>query len=118
TVKTSAHGSIAAKLPPGSYHMKMTTGDQSFAFDLPLRPAENVQILLTFYPDGRTPQLNIESSVTGTIAGTEALPEATEAQGEGIISVTVLSVETGRPVRDVQVFVSGLSQQLRTDDAG
>lgn len=118
TVKTSAHGSIAAKLPPGSYHMKLTAGDQSFTFDLPLHPAENVQILLTFYPDRRTPQLNIESSVAGTIAGTAALPEAAEAQGEGTISVKVLSVETDRPVRDVQVFVSGLAQQLRTDDAG
>ncbi len=117
-VKTSKHGSIAAKLPPGSYHMKLAAGDQSFTFDLPLRSAENVQILLTFYPDGRMPQLNIESSVVGTIAGAEALQEAAEAQGEGVINVKVLSVETNRPVRDVQVFVSGLAQQLRTDDAG
>lgn len=118
TVRTNENGSIAAKLPPGSYHIKLTTSDQSFVFDLPLRSAENVQILLTFYPDGRSPQLNIESSVAGTIAGAEALPETTEPLGEGILSVKVLSVETGRPVRDVQVFVSGLNQQLRTDDEG
>ncbi|MCB1934549.1 MAG: TonB-dependent receptor [Nitrosomonas sp.] len=118
SVKSSDSGSIAAKLPPGNYHMKLNTGEQSFEFNLPLRPAENVQILLTFYPDGREPQLNIESSVAGTMAGTEALPEETEVFGEGVISVKVLSVETGKPVKDVQIFVSGLQQQLRTDDAG
>ncbi|HBV20533.1 MAG TPA: TonB-dependent receptor, partial [Nitrosomonas sp.] len=35
-----------------------------------------------------------------------------------VISVKVLSVETNRPIKDVQVFVSGLRQQLRTDDEG
>src|SRR5690606_28707713 len=69
-------------------------------------------------PDGRAPQLNIESSVAGTMAGAETLPETTEAQGEGTLNVKVFSVETGRPIRDVQVFVSGLNQQLRTDDEG
>ncbi|PTN12536.1 TonB-dependent receptor [Nitrosomonas aestuarii] len=117
-IKTNDNGSVAAKLPPGEYHMKVTTSDQSYVFDLPLRPAENVQILLTFYPDGRVPQLNIESSVTGTVAGVEETAEEKIIEGDGVISVKVLSVETNRPVKDVQVFVSGLRQQLRTDDEG
>ena len=118
TVKTGDSGSVAAKLPPGSYHMKLNTGGQSFEFDLPLQPAENVQILLTFYPDGREPQLNIESSVTGTMAGADAVAEKPVVEGDGLMSVKVISIETNRPIKDVQVFVSGLQQQFRTNDEG
>ncbi|MCB1950099.1 MAG: TonB-dependent receptor [Burkholderiales bacterium] len=117
-LKTNTSGSIAAKLPPGKYHMTLTAGEQSYNFDLPLQPSENVQILLTFFPDGREPLLNIESSATGTMAGADALDQMEQVEGDGRISVQVLSAETNRPVRDVQVFVSGLRQQLRTDEKG
>ncbi|SET29380.1 TonB-dependent receptor [Nitrosomonas marina] len=117
-LKTNTSGSIAAKLPPGKYHMTLSSGDQSYAFDLPLHPGENAQILLTFFPDGREPLLNIESSATGTMAGADAIVEKQQAEGDGMISVQVLSAETSRPVKDVQVFISGLRQQFRTDEKG
>ncbi|SFL97966.1 TonB-dependent receptor [Nitrosomonas communis] len=117
-LKTNANGSIAAKLPAGKYHFKLKTSDQTFTFDLPLRTAENVQILVTFYSDGREPLLNIESSVAGTIAGSEAPGEKPPVEGDGVMTVKVLSVETNKPIKDVQIFVSGLRQQLRTDEQG
>lgn len=117
-IKTNANGSVAAKLPPGEYHMVLRTDEQTFAFDLPLRPAENVQILLTFYPDGRAPLMNIESSVAGTLAGDHVPPEQPQAEGNGVMAAQVVSAETGRPVKDVQIFVSGLRQQLKTDAQG
>ena len=107
-LKTNANGSIAAKLPSGKYHFKLKTSDQTFAFDLPLHTAENVQILVTFYSDGKEPLLNIESSVAGTIAGSEAPGEKPPAEGDGVMIVKVLSVETKKPIKDVQIFVSGL----------
>ncbi len=116
-IKTNEGGSIAAKLPPGNYHMNLVSDGQSFDFDLSLQPDENVQILLTFFPDGREPLLNIESSVSGTQAGS-ALSEKPQVEGDGIIRVQVLSAETKKPVKDAQIFVSGLRQQLRTDEKG
>lgn len=118
TLKTNANGSIAGKLPPGSYQFTLKTQDQEFTFDLPLRPAENAQILITFYPGKKQPLLNIESSVAGTIAGMEATASETQDQGEGVISVQVISAETQKPIKDVQVFLSGSPQKLRTDEQG
>lgn len=117
-LKTNANGSIAGKLPPGSYQFTIKTQDQEFSFDLQLRPAENAQILVTFYPGKKEPLLNIESSETGTMAGTDVASIETREAGEGIVSVQVLSMETQRPLKDVQVFLSGLQQKFRTDEQG
>ncbi len=117
-IKTNSNGAVAGKLPPGEYQLSIKTDDQTFAFDLPLRAAENVQILVTFYADDREPLLNIESSVVGTMAGADAASEETKQEGNGTISAVVLSADTDRPVKDVQIFVSGLQQRLRTDENG
>ena len=111
-IKTNPNGSVAGKIPPGNYQIEIKTNDQTFDFNLPLRPAENVQILVTFFADGRKPLLNIESSVTGTLAGLDAAAEEDQEQGEGIFIAQILSTETKKPVKDVQVFLSGLQQRL------
>lgn len=116
-LKTNASGSLAGKLPPGVYQFTVNTKDQEFTFDLPLRPAENAQILVTFYSGKKKPLLNIESSVAGTLAGSAA-GEGKRDQGEGTISVQVLSAETQKPIKDAQVFLSGLKEKFRTDEQG
>ncbi len=117
-MRTNANGALAGKLPPGKYHLTLTANDQTFAFDLPLRSAENVQVLVTFYADDRKPLLNIESSVVGTMAGADEVSDKPREQGNGRITAQILSAETGRPVKDVQVFISGLTDRLRTDEDG
>lgn len=117
-LKTNANGSLAGKLPPGLYQFTIKTKTREFTFDLPLRSAENAQILVTFYSSKKKPLLNIESSVAGTMAGADVASVATQAQGEGTIAVQVLSTETGKPLKDVQVFLSGSKQKLRTDEQG
>lgn len=117
SIKTNANGSVAGKLPPGFYHMTIKTKDQVFKFDLPLRPAENTQVLVTFYPNKKKPLLNIESSLSGII-GPDIAAEKPRDQGEGIVNVQVISAETKKPVKDVQVFLSGSKQKLRTDEQG
>ncbi|PXW85409.1 TonB-dependent receptor [Nitrosomonas sp. Nm84] len=117
-LKTNENGSLAGKLPPGLYQFTIKTGAREFTFDLPLRSAENAQILVTFYASKKRPLLNIESSVAGTMAGTDKAPVATQDQGDGILTVQVLSAETAKPVKDVQVFLSGSKQKLRTDEQG
>lgn len=118
-ITTNANGSIAGRLPPGNYQVRIRTlKNQLFEFDLPLRPAEDVQILVTFYPDDRSPLLNIESSEAGILAGAESPIPAVELVGEGTISAQVVSAETQKPVKDVQIFISGLNQRLRTDEQG
>ncbi len=117
-LRTNANGSIAGKLPPGFYQFSIQTQDQKFTFDLPLDPAENVQILVTFYAGEKKPLLNIESSVTGTMAGVEATASKPQDQGEGAIAVQVISKKKKKPLKDVQVFLSGSTQKLRTDEQG
>ncbi len=117
SIKTNANGSVAGKLPPGFYHMTIKTKDQVFNFDLPLRPAENTQVLVTFYPNKKKPLLNIESSLSGII-GPDIAAEKPRDQGEGTVNVQVISAETQKPVKDVQVFLSGSKQKLRTDEQG
>ncbi len=118
-LKTNESGSLAGKLPPGQYQFTIRTTDgQQFVFDMPLTAAENVQILITFYSGKKKPLLNIESSAAGTLAGTDVAVTGTREQGEGIVSVQVLSMETQKPLKDVQVFLSGLKEKLRTDDQG
>ncbi|MDO8894238.1 MAG: TonB-dependent receptor [Nitrosomonas sp.] len=117
SIKTNANGSVAGKLPPGFYHMTIKTKDQVFKFDLPLRPAENTQILITFYPNKKEPLLNIESSLSGII-GPDIAAEKPRDQGEGTVNVQVISAETQKPIKDVQVFLSGSKQKLRTDEQG
>ncbi len=117
-LRTNANGSMAGKLPAGFYQFTLKTKDQEFTFDLPLRSAENAQILITFYDSRKKPLLNIESSVAGTLAGSEGASEPARDQGEGTITVQVLSAETQKPLKDVQVFLSGSKQKLRTDEQG
>ncbi len=117
-LRTNANGSIAGKLPAGLYQFTLKTKDQEFTFELPLRSAENAQILITFYDSRKKPLLNIESSVVGTLAGSEGASEPARDQGEGTVTVQVLSAETQKPLKDVQVFLSGSKQKLRTDEQG
>lgn len=117
-LKTNANGSIAGKLPPGIYQFTIKTQTREFMFDLPLRSTENVQILVTFFPSKRKPLVNIESSVTGTMAGSDTAKENSREMSEGALTVQVISAETGKPVKDVQVFLSGLKEKLRTDAQG
>ena len=117
-LKTNANGSIAGKLPPGLYQFTIKAGTREFMFDLPLRSAENVQILVTFFPSKRKPLVNIESSVAGTLAGADATEMISRDQGNGTLAVQVISAETGKPVKDAQVFLSGLKEKLRTDEQG
>lgn len=117
-LKTNPNGSIAGKLPAGIYQFTIKTGTREFIFDLPLRPAENAEILVTFFPSKRKPLLNIESSIAGTMAGTDADKTISSDQGEGAIKVRVVSAETGKPIKDAQVFLSGSKQKLRTDEQG
>ncbi|MCO6427350.1 TonB-dependent receptor [Nitrosomonas communis] len=118
-ITTNANGSIAGKLPPGRYQISIRTRKkQQFEFDLPLRSAEDVQILVTFYADDRKPLLNIESSEAGILAGTDTQVAPAESAGVGTVSAQVLSAETQKPIKDAQVFISGLNQRLRTDEQG
>ncbi|MBA3756823.1 MAG: carboxypeptidase regulatory-like domain-containing protein, partial [Nitrosomonas sp.] len=117
-LKTNANGSIAGKLPPGLYQFTIKAGTREFMFDLPLRSAENAQILVTFFPSKKKPLLNIESSLAGTVAGTDAASVANQGQGEGTITVQVVSAETGKSIKDVQIFLSGSKEKLRTDEQG
>jgi len=117
-LKTDANGSLAGKLPPGAYQIHIKTKEQTFSFDLPLQSAEDAQILVTFFSGNKKPLLNIESSAAGTLAGADGNTTVKRDLGNGLLRLQVVSAETGKPVKDVQVFLSGLKDKFRTDEQG
>ncbi len=113
----SNNGSIFGTLTPGEHQFTINRGAKSFGFALPLRDQENVQIMLTFPDDNGNPLLVLDSNIE---AGQESAQtqKKLEDLGEGIIKITVISAETQKPIKDVQVFLSGLSKRFRTDANG
>ena len=114
----SENGSIFGKLPPGNYQLTINRKDKSFGFALPLRTQENVRIMLTFPEFKGAPILTMESNIDPSAK--EIITEKVDAEklGDGFISATVISAETNKPVKDVQIFLSGLNERFRTDKQG
>ena len=116
----SESGSVFGSLAPGNYQMTINRENKSFGFALHLRKDEDVQVILTFPEFKGEPVLHIESNIAaGTAIGgsAEDMIKA-EKLGEGYITATVISAETNKPVKDVQVFLSGLSERYRTNARG
>jgi hypothetical protein len=114
----SENGSVFGALAPGNYQLTINHQDKSFGFSLPLRPQENVQVMLTFPAAKGQPTLTIESNISEL--NTDSNTGVTEHKdlGEGIITGTVISAETSNPVSDVQVFLSGLNKRYKTNAQG
>lgn len=118
----SLNGSIIGSLPPGNYQLTINRQNKSFGFALPLRKKENVQVMLTFPEFKGEPVLHIESNIrAGTaVADPESIEDMLklEKAGEGYITATVLSADTNKPIKDVQVFFSGMNERYRTNARG
>lgn len=114
----SDNGSIFGTLAPGNYQMTINRQDKSFGFALPLRPDENVRIMLTFPEFKAKPILTMESNISPSTEEIVTKKVDTAKLGDGFISATVISAETNKPVKDVQVFLSGLNDRFRTDKQG
>jgi len=114
----SENGSLFATLPPGNYQMTINRQDKSFGFALPLRPQEDVRVILSFPEFKGKPVLIMESNIAPSVAN--AAPKKVEKAklGDGLISATVISAETKKPIKDVQLFLSGLSERFRTNKQG
>ncbi len=116
----SNNGSVFGSLAPGNYQLTINRQNKSFGFALPLRKHENVQVMLTFPEFKGEPVLHIESNIAAdaAIGGSAEDMIKAEKLGEGYITAIVVSAETNKPVKDVQVFLSGLSERYRTNAQG
>lgn len=114
----SENGSVFGALEPGNYQLTINRKGKSFGFALLLRTQENVRIILTFPEFKGKPILTMESNIVPSAE--EIITKKIDAAklGEGFISATVISAETNKPVKDVQVFLSGLSERFRTNKQG
>lgn len=116
----SANGSVFGQVEPGAHLFSIhTDADKVFDFELNVVAGENVQALVTQFADGGKPLLEIESSAAG-LGGAAAASAEKQAKpvGKGFISAQVVSIETGKPIKDVQVYVSGVNQKYLTDAQG
>ncbi len=114
----SDNGSVYGKMSPGHYQMTINYQDKSFGFALPLRAQENVQVMLTFPEYKGKPVLTLESNIAADEPVASEKKADKKLLGEGYITATVVSAETNKPVKDVQIFLSGLSERFRTDKQG
>ncbi len=116
----SDNGSVYGKVGAGAHLFSVYTAARKvFDFDLTATAGENVQALVTQYADGSKPLLQIESSAAG-IGGAvaESDDKQQKPQGKGFISAKVVSIENGKPIKDVQVYISGVNQKFLTDAQG
>lgn len=113
---TDSNGFATLKLPPGAYSMYFRQDARTLAsWALTLTPGENAQVIVTAYPDGREPLIDI---ATSSMAQHTADAASVKADGTGFIEGVVMSTENNRPVAGAQVFVSGIAGELRTGQDG
>ncbi len=117
------NGGAYGRVNAGLHHFSIQMPDnKAYDFDLNTLAGENLQAIVTLFDDGRKPLLEIESSARGVGAaagaGVAAQAAPKKNQGKGIIQGTVVSLETGKPIQGVQVYVSGMSHKFSSDAQG
>lgn len=115
-------------------------GKKILELDLPLTEGEQAELIVTTYADGKPPLVEFESSNQEALLadnkdlaikdkslntakdGKSAQPDfniqKAKAIGTGSITGQVVSLETHKPVVGAQIFMSGTSQDVKTDAQG
>ncbi|MCH9698815.1 MAG: carboxypeptidase regulatory-like domain-containing protein, partial [Gammaproteobacteria bacterium] len=120
TLTSTEDGSILTTLPAGDYHFVLQRhAKQLHAFDLKLREGELIQGIVTLYSDGKVSRVDIESSM----ANVQESQSDTQAQADadlppGQLKGQITSAENAKPVAAARILISGLSEEVITDDQG
>ncbi len=109
---TDAHGRLALALSPGSHSLELRHLDEPLVIlERFFQAGEEVQIRIAAYPDGRPPQVSIESSTA------EKVPTQAQAGPPGLLEGQVTS-NTGKPLAGAEALLSGFHQPAITDAQG
>ena len=114
---TDKNGAAHLDVPAGDYQLDLVYEGQSLkTVPMALHSGGSTQLILSIPEKGALPDLDIESS-QGNLhrAGGD---ESLAAQANATISGFVFSLEGSKPIPNARVFISGVRQDVRTDDDG
>ena len=118
---TSRFGSAKLFLSPGEHEIVLSDGGKRLTrLHVMAEAGANMQMIVTLYPDGRPPLVDIESSADRMIGEMVSdhdthTPVLLET---GVIGGRVVSMETGEPVADARIFASGTDRVTQSDKEG
>ncbi|PKM12366.1 MAG: TonB-dependent receptor [Gammaproteobacteria bacterium HGW-Gammaproteobacteria-3] len=119
SIASDKDGYARMQLDPGAHHLSFRQrGQELLELDLPLSETENIQLIITFFSYGQKPRVEIESSNAARGKQLAASEKKPEALGKGFLEGEVTSSETKKPIAGAQVFISGLANELTTDQQG
>ncbi len=114
---TDRNGAAHLQLPPGEYAFDLRHRERSLKqLPLTLDSGGSTQLILSIPTRGAEADVDIESS-----AGTRHLTAAQDGvpgSATATISGHIYSLEGGKPIRGVRIFLSGIRQEIRTDEEG
>lgn len=117
---TGDGGAVFAKFDPGRREITLRRADNTLTtVSLETVAAETMQIIAVVDEPGADPRLDIESSNQanqGALGG--AGGQGVASGPPGTLRGRVVSTETGEPVGNARVFVSGTGGDIRTDAEG
>lgn len=116
---TNENGRVFLHIAPGQHQLSLRQNDTVlFERDLLLVDDEVIQLLVNLYQDGRPVYVDIETSNPDKGLLTTQAQDVDEAQLPGTLEGVIRSADDQQPIANVRVFVSGTSQEARTDDEG
>lgn len=116
---TNRNGALFFQLAPRERQVTIRPDDAA-PIELPLNlvPGENLQILVRLQRDGTAPAVSLESSNKATETGAPVAAAAEVTGDPGTLSGYVFSAESGQPVANARVFLSGTAVDVRTGEDG
>ncbi|MDD2759000.1 MAG: TonB-dependent receptor [Methylomonas sp.] len=119
-LRSDKDGHVSMRLDSGERHLYFRQNQNDILdLALPLTAGENVQLIITTFGDKQKPIVEIESSnATNFLASAEATEKKPVSQEKGYLEGDVVDGETQKPIAGAQVFVSGLTSELKTDEQG
>lgn len=122
--KSNTDGAIHMRLLPGEHQLDLQFGDRRLAqLNLSLSIDESIEIIVNIPADGSPARVTVETShkdkntaiVDNTASPTNDTPKSL---GNARIESRITSLQGGNPVPGAQVYISGISQEIRSDEEG
>lgn len=116
---TNDNGRVYVELSPGEHQLKVIENGQTiFQRDILFVDDEVIQLLVNLYADGREPFVDLETSNPDKARTSQQAVVVDEDLPPGLLQGVISSIEDQEPIGNVRVFVSGTTQEARTDDEG
>ena len=119
--KINKDGLVRFKLKSGSYQLKVLSENKVlYEVSVSVGEPSNTQILLHSISGDDQPVIDVESSDASVLSQLPKLKKihVSKKEGKSIIRAQVNSLESGVPVPGARVFISGISETIKTDDSG